>query len=162
RYDDAIAAVVRAVPAAQRGETLMVAVYACIEGGQLPRAQSLLADAPPRARLATEAFLARARLLLEQGKTQVARTVAVDGVVHTRQGRFPAWIRGEAVNLLGRAQYELGEFRPAAKHLEEAVKLDPYNARAHLQLAFVDIELGQKPSAIEALDRASAADPRLA
>ncbi len=60
---------------------------------------------------------------------------------------------------LGRAAFELGEYEDAARYLESALAVNPYNASASVQLADTYSKLGQPLKACEVLGNILSVDP---
>lgn len=112
-----------------------------------------------------EYFLARGRVRLESGKTEMDWKGAIDDfayVLRLDPKHVEARLgRAEALVYLGRCQGEAGVplLNAALVHLEDSVDLDPRHARAWLLLGQLFVELGHLDRAVEALDRAVALDP---
>jgi len=61
--------------------------------------------------------------------------------------------------MVGRSRYHLGEWDAAAKALEEATRLKPDSAAAHLWLGRVYLEQGNREAASREFEAALKADP---
>ena len=76
-----------------------------------------------------------------------------------RGPRAPRAVKAEAYAILGRSQYEQGEFRLALRSLKTATELDSRMARAWYTLGLVDFDLQRTADAHTAMEAAVKADP---
>ncbi len=95
------------------------------------------------------------------------RTTGADALYDRLTAVEPArartrWVWSEAARLRGLARLREGALDPAARLLEEAMRLDPNSARANAALGAVRWRQGQADEAIDLLERAVRLDPTYA
>lgn len=159
---DAVTLLRKIITTATRGETPALMIEAYLDLDQPERALEMLHISPPRARSSgTEIVVARARLAVERGRDSVAEGFAQEALTRMRGPRPPRALKAEAYTILGRSQYEQGEYRPAIRALHQATALDARAARAWLYLGQVNDDLKRPAEARTALEAAVKADPLL-
>jgi Tfp pilus assembly protein PilF len=147
---------------AQRGETAALYLNANSKLGH-PLSQQLVGRlVPQRLRSVPEVIAAEARGHVEMGRTATAESLAVYLIKHAERARVTTTVRAEAYAVLGRALYDEGQVRAAARDLEEAFKLDPRNARAAYQLAILYDDRKNHVDARKMMETAVKADPAFA
>jgi len=156
---EAAAMLKKALPNALRGETLALLMDAYLDLEQYDKAAEVVRLAPVRARTGVELLVARARLAIERGRDSVAEGVASEAIARLRGPRAPRAVKAEAYAILGRSQYEQGEFRLALRSLKNATELDSRMARAWYTLGLVDFDLQRTADAHTAMEAAVKADP---
>jgi tetratricopeptide (TPR) repeat protein len=125
---------------------------------QPDRASEVVRRAPPRARVGTELLVARARLAVEKGRDSVAEGFAQEAIARMRGPRAPRSVKAEAYAILGRSQYEQGQFKSALRTLKTSTDLDSRMARAWYTLGLVDFDLKRFGDARTAMEGATKAD----
>jgi tetratricopeptide (TPR) repeat protein len=103
--------------------------------------RAALLDLEPSARAAL------ARNLLDCGKAERARQEALTAIEEERESKV-SWI------VLAHAESALGQWEPAVRAWREAVRLDPDNSSARVQLARALAKSGLPKEALEALQAA--------
>jgi tetratricopeptide (TPR) repeat protein len=159
---EAAAFLKKAIPQATRGETVATLMEAYLDLDQPDKAQEVVVKlAPLKTRGGVEILVSRARLAVERGHDSVAEGFAQEALARLRGPRAPRALKAEAYTVLGRAQYDQGNFPPALKSLKLATDLDPRSARAWYHLALVDEDLKLLPDARAAMESAAKCDPQL-
>ncbi len=159
---DAATLLRKAVPNAMRGETLALLMDAYLDLEQPDKANEVVRLAPPRARVGNELLVARARLAIERGRDSVAEGFAQEALARLRGPRAPRALKAEAFAILGRSQYEQGQFKLALRSLKTATELDPRQVRGWHYLGLVDYDLKRWADARTAMEGAVKADPLFA
>ena len=162
RVGEAIQLLLKVVPTAARGEALALLIEAYIDYRRLDWAERAVELAPVATRTGVELTLAKSRLAIEQARQSAGRSLADEALQRLRAGRSPVWLRAQALGLLGRADFELGNARAAWKNLKSALELDPRNVRAQFELGLTALELKRPEDAVGAFEGALANDPRFA
>jgi tetratricopeptide (TPR) repeat protein len=103
--------------------------------------RAALLDLEPSARAAL------ARNLLDCGKAERARQEALTAIEEERESKV-SWI------VLAHAESALGQWEPAVRAWREAVRLDPDNSSARVQLSRALAQSGSPKEALEALQAA--------
>jgi cytochrome c-type biogenesis protein CcmH/NrfG len=137
---------------------LLMNAYLDLE--QPERAKEVMSLSPPRARFTTEALVARARLAIERGRDLTAESLSTTALFRLRTSTAPPLLKSQALLVLGRSQWEQGDFRPALKSLGQSVQLDPKNARAWYYQALVHDDLKKRDDARRALETAVELDAK--
>ncbi|HEX4461078.1 MAG TPA: tetratricopeptide repeat protein, partial [Polyangia bacterium] len=160
---DAAAFLRKAIPQANHGETVATLMEAYLDLDQPDKAQEVVVKlAPVKTRGGVEILVSRARLAVERGRDSVAEGFAQESLARLRGPRAPRALKAEAFMVLGRAQYDQGNFKPALKSLKTATELDPRSARAWYHLSLVEEDLKMLPDARAAMESAVKCDPQLA
>ena len=139
-------------PGNLRGPLLPLLMSAYLDLDQPERAREVLSLSPPRARFSTEALVSRARLAVERGHDLTAESLVTTALLRLRTPGAAAPLKSTALWVLGRSQWDQGDFRPALKALNSAVQLDPQSARAFYYQAMVDYDLRRPDDARRALE----------
>jgi len=160
KTDDAIALLLKAAPAAARGETGALLIDAYLDREQPDKAVAARLMVPPRVRLSVDMLVARARMQVERGRDVAGEVLASEALNRLRGPTASRWLKAEALVVLGRSQWEQGIFRPAQRSLKTAADLDPFSARAFYYLALVDEDLQRPVEARQAMESAVKCDPR--
>jgi tetratricopeptide (TPR) repeat protein len=160
RPADVVALLRKGPPSALRGPLLPLLMNAYLDLDEPERAREVMSLSPLRARSTTEALVARGRLAIEGGRDLTAESLAAAALGRLRTSTAPPVVKSQALLVLGRSQWEQGDFRPALKSLDQAVQLDPGNARAWYYQALVDDDLKKRDEAKKALETAVQLDPR--
>jgi tetratricopeptide (TPR) repeat protein len=160
RPADVVALYRKGSPAALKPPMPALLMNAYLDLDQPERAAEVLSLTQPRARLGTDALVARARLAIERGRDATAQSVAQQALVKLRGPTAPPLLKSQALTVLGRAEWEQGDFRSAARVLQEAVQLDPRNARAWYFLGMADEDLRRHDDARKAMETAVELDPK--
>jgi tetratricopeptide (TPR) repeat protein len=147
------------VPNATRGETPALLMNAYLDLEQPDRATEVVKMAPLKARGGTELLVARARLAIERGRDSVAEGFAQEAIARMRAPRAPRALKAEAYSILGRSEYEQGQFKLALRNLKMATELDARQVRGWYTLGLVDYDLKRFADARTALEGATKADP---
>ncbi|MSP59184.1 MAG: tetratricopeptide repeat protein [Myxococcales bacterium] len=162
RADDAAAVLRDLVTTAQRAETAGLYLTALQHSGR-PLPPNYVARAiPPRLQGTPEVLVAEARGLAEAGRSSAAESLALGALKRGERARVPAMVRAEAYAVLGRAHYDQGSAKNAARYLDAALKLDRRNARACYQMAILHEERKARDVARKLMEEAVAADPSFA
>jgi predicted Zn-dependent protease len=162
RASEAIQLLLKVVPSEVRGEPVALLIEAYLDYGRPEWAERAVELAPVASRTGIELTLAKARLSLEQARQAAGKTLAEEGLARLRSGASPVWLRAQALALVGRAEFELGNARAAWKSLKSALELDPHSVRAQYALGLAAVELKRPEDAVSAFEGALANDPRFA
>jgi tetratricopeptide (TPR) repeat protein len=147
-------------PNTLKGPLLPLLMNAYLDLDQPERAREIQSLSPPRARFSTEGLVARARLAIDRGRDLTAESLATAALIRLRAPNSPAGLKSQALTVLGRSQWEQGDFRPSLRSLSQAIQLDPKNARAYYFAAMVDDDLKRKDDSRRALETAVELDPK--
>ncbi len=162
RPSEAIQLLLGVVRSATQGEPLALLIEAYIDYRRLDWAERAIDLAPVAARTGIEFTLAKARLAIEEARQSAGRSLAEEALQRLHTGRAPVWLRAQALQLLGRADFEQGNARGAWKSLKSALELDPRNVRAQFTLGLAALELKRPEDAVSAFEGAIANDARFA
>jgi Flp pilus assembly protein TadD len=141
-------------PSGLRGPLLPLLMNAYLDLDQPERAREVVSLSPPRARFTTEAMVARARLAIDRGRDLTAESLSTAALFRLRTNTAPPLLKSQALLVLGRSQWEQGDFRPSLKSLAQALQLDAKNARAYYFQALVLDDLKRRDDARRSLETA--------
>jgi tetratricopeptide (TPR) repeat protein len=162
RPSEAIQLLLKIVGAEVRGEPVALLIEAYLDYGRPEWADRAVELTPVASRTGIELTLAKARLALDQARQAAGKTLAEEALARLRAGRAPVWLRAQALALVGRADFELGNSRAAWKSLKSALELDPHSVRAQYTLGLAALDLKRPEDAVSAFEGALANDPRFA
>ncbi|MEZ5319426.1 MAG: tetratricopeptide repeat protein [Vicinamibacterales bacterium] len=138
-------------------EALALRADFLVTSSRLEDARAAIAEARKTAPDLASAFVAEARLLERERKTDEARA-AYERAVALGTPNFYAWVR--LANLMPRQGAGPDELETTRGLLAKAVELNPAYAIGHQSLGGVLLQMGRTDEAITAIRRAIALDPR--
>jgi tetratricopeptide (TPR) repeat protein len=160
RPADTVALLRKGPPSSLHPPLLALLMEAYLDLEQPERAAEVLSISPVRARAGVETTVARARLQVERGHDVTAESLATTALLRLRSPTASRVLKAEALMVLGRAQWEEGDFRPALRALKSAIELDPKSAAAFCYYGMANQDLHNLDEAKKALETAVQINPR--
>jgi tetratricopeptide (TPR) repeat protein len=135
---------------------------ALLDAGDVETARKELPKVSKRFPRAAEMGMIRGRLELESGQGAAAASALETACTRLKANAAPPRTLAECLTLHGRSYHYQASLKRATELFSQARKLDPHNAQAQYFGGVVFAELEQHAEAVQAFEKAVAADPRFA